>query len=196
MTIQSTTRRKAFRWIPNLGLMVTVQFTSKTGFCALLAFLVILGTLSGQAQSAHPYRVKIKFASGGPAVGGFLYAVNDTAVVILPSSWRSPRGFVAAAENANPVPIPTKLIKKLKVSRARSVAYDVGLTVVLLAGYTIVCLPFAYADSTYLGFLLVVPAALITKDVIQNKTFRPADAGFTTMIQKYCLENSDLMVDR
>jgi hypothetical protein len=179
--------------------MVTDQNTSKKQFSILLTLLLVLGALAVEAQSEDSYRVKIKMAAGGPAIAGFLYAVNDTAVVLLPSARRSPRGLVSAQANTKPISIPSRLIRKLKVSRARSFAYDFGLGLLLAMGYSAVFVSLMPID----GPVAIVPfvafvstATAVSMNLIQSKTFRPMEPGFTMLMQRYCLKKDGLMVDR
>lgn len=179
--------------------MVTPQKYPKIQAIAGIATLVVLAALTAHAQRGDAFRAVIRLGAGDPPLTGFLYAVNDTAVVMLPSGRLSPKGLEAVQQNVKPISIPTKLIRKIKVSKARSLGHDLAVGVLISIGYTIgYVLVFPLNDpADLLPYTAVVTTlSIITADLIYWKRFRPTDPGFTMTMQRYCLKNNGLMVDR
>jgi hypothetical protein len=160
----------------------------------------IVGAHETVLAQGEAYRVAIITNGGGPGVSGFLYAVNDTAIVVLPATRLNPKGLRAAMERSSPISIPIQLVKRVAVAKVRTIAHDVTVNLLIASGYSIsylLLLPPTGATPFYLipYTLTVTVLSLVTTSLIYVKKFRPTTPGFTVLMQKYCLHKSGLMVD-
>jgi hypothetical protein len=174
----------------------TLKNTPPTG---ILAFLFVLATLSVGAQTGDAHKAVLKTAGGGPPLIGFLYAVNDTAVVILPTTQVTPRGLTAALQIAKPISIPSKIIKKVSVSRVRTIAHTTGVALLLTFAYAttyVLLIPIDDPVGVAACGLVTTALASVTGRLIYWKGYRPSEPGFMMRMQKYCLRNNSLTVDR
>jgi hypothetical protein len=167
-----------------------------------------LGWLLASAASMLPisvegqvdvYRVSLTTTGGGPAITGFLYAVNDTAVSVLPATRLTRKGLQAVLEHPMPISIPTKLIKRVSISRVRTVVHEVTVGFLVSFGYAIAYLAVIPVNDPIdiIPYSAAVGAlTLVTINLIYVRNFRPTKPGFTMLMQKYCLRKDDLAVDR
>jgi hypothetical protein len=177
--------------------MVTKMKGRTAVFFGLIGLMTCLAhTAEGQGDV---YRVAVKIQGGGPAVSGFLYAVNDTAVVILPSGKLSRKGFEAALAHSQPFSIPLNVVKKVKVVKVRSTAHDITIGFLVGLGYSLgylLVVPI-YSPAGLIPYTIVVTGlSILTLDLLYSKPFKTKDPAFKIKMQKYCLHKYELAMDR
>jgi hypothetical protein len=162
-----------------------------------VVFLLIVTSVS--AQKDGTYRVVINMGRGTAPLMGFLYAVNDTAVVVLPSPRLRPKDVQPALQNLVPISIPFRIIKGIRISRARSVAYEVGVGMLISLGYAIGYIAIFPPQPTLGSFILysavVGTATIFTIALVRSKKIKLHEPGFVMRIQKYCIKRNGLAVD-
>jgi hypothetical protein len=178
-------------------MMVKILNASSSAFFALIwLFTCLAPEAQGQGDV---YKAAVKITGGGPAVVGFLYAVNDTAIVILPSGKLSRKGFKASLAMSSPISIPLRVVKKVKVMKVRSMAHDFGMGVLLGLTYSIAyvsVIPISSAAGLIPYTIIVSTLALATFDLLYSTTYKPKNRAFKVKMQKYCVEKDELAMDR
>ncbi len=181
--------------------MLTSPKIPKTASQASFWFSLCL-TLASPAvwgQEADAYRVAINMGRGTPPLIGFLYAVNDTSIVLLPHPRLRKKDVQPTLENVKPVSIPLRIIKSIRVAKVRTAGYVIGVGSLFTLGYAIAYIAI-FPIETFAGFVVytavVTTATIYTMAFTHSKKFRPEKPGFVMLMQKYCLKRAGLALDR
>lgn len=174
--------------------MVRCSGSSFQAFITFFLCCLMVGICSdvSSQQRKKTYLVSIKIGRGSPPVSGFLVSANDSALVILPGLLTK-RGLEAALTVSKPIPIPTTVIKKVKIVKLRRGATYVLTAIPISIGYSIalatISLPRTGLDLLAHG-ATTTALTLFTLQAIYVRTFKPTDPAFTFELQKYCMESA------
>lgn len=185
--------------IPVPEQLVTPQKTNNNGHFSIkwlpLLVLLVAGPIAVQSQDQDAYYAIIQTVERRTFLQGFLYAVDDSMVRILPGR-PTIKGLNISLSREQPLAVPLKLVKQVKITKVRKGSRHLfnfsWIALVYSVGFSFV-VPVQTLAELVAFDAVVFTGTLFTYDRLYWRRHNTSEATFNIAMQKYCLKKMELV---